>query len=533
MAREVEPDAGEGHAGYAGQEGYVGHAGPISPRGLEPSPQLEPRTLLGASYLSANFSTESLEPEPKTERRHLIVSPTLQQLYAQRTRRPHSMYVETPIYEHAELQNSINYTPPFLPPPERKPRLRLTSPKRPGLPGRQTSPLRQSPKPFNFKPQEMGNGVGKPAHRKGHRYKHSSVSMNLFQEPKAAPVEVPDLHPIPSFEESLASVTPGQKLKLVLSIGHFLSAGIVFAAGVWIHEPAFSTLSHLVFYDSLGSLTVTLVDVMSNFQVWKSALLVYPFGLGRVEVLAGFALSTSLVMVGCDLVSHFVEELVVLAVSPDAQHGLHHIHGGAVTSWVAHTLVLLFVIGVTSITSSLVFDDGTIAEMMKPQQNLEISSDRSWTRVYRRAQQVISKNPMRLVTVGYCLYLLLAPLFEESGDVSTLVVAAFLCSSGWGYVKTLGGILLMLFPDSDHDYNRLRAQLTDKIMGLDSFKTGCSLTDLYVVKVNYELYVVGLKLVMRGTSDDQLRLVYDVDRCVRREMARYDGKVETTIDVER
>ncbi|CAK7892856.1 hypothetical protein CAAN1_08S04016 [[Candida] anglica] len=178
-----------------------------------------------------------------------------------------------------------------------------------------------SASPFNFKPlhHDSSSSISlKPAQRKGHKYKHSSVSMNFFQEPPPAllnsynqPLSIPASFPIPTFRESLTSVKPPQRVKLLWSGFHLSLSIAVFCLGIHLGLPTLSTLAHLVFYDALGSFVTVFVDVMSNFDVWGSSSLQYPFGLGRLEVLVGFALSTSLVMVGLDLVSHGLEEWVV------------------------------------------------------------------------------------------------------------------------------------------------------------------------------------------------------------------------------
>lgn len=464
---------------------------------------------------------------------------------------------------------------------------------------RAKSPVRRSNspskyQPFNFKPQEVmlhGNGSTnslsiKPAQRKGHKYKHSSVSMNLFQEPPPALIinnqqsAIPDLYPIPNFKESLNSIKPEQKLKLGWSFVHIFLSISVFMVGYQFKLPAFSTLAHLVFYDSLGSLIMVFVDIMSNFEVWNSSSIAYPFGLERLEVLVGFALSASLIMVGCDLVSHFLEEFVILLVVNDPvgehegeQHHSHHIHAesGSATNWVVYEFILLLVLGVTLITSKFVIASDRINEMISgPEEILktntlkinrssrnkkgliEYSSKNLATNSYARKLLIIwgglTNNPMRLLTLLYTVYLIILPVIPssftdeiafDSDEATTLIVAVLLCYTGWRLVKALGGILLLSYPYSDYDYNLLKATIIDKIFTLDCYKRSYSIEKLFVTKFSYELFVVGLKISMKNASiDDESRLRFEVNRLIvssveKAEFSIRPSNIETTIDISR
>lgn len=506
--------------------------------------------------------------------------------------RPRSVLFNDPaanfmIHEHASpsndppKRNSIlfaknQYTPASLPPPTepRLARLRSNSPSRRSSPGRQksVSPYRRSTSPvkalpFNFKPQDLNQPntlAVKPAYRKGHRYKHSSVSMNLFQEPipiadaNLQPDLIPDLYPIPNFKESVGSANPTQKFKLALSVAHFVTAIIVFLAGVHTHQAAFSTLAHLVFYDSLGSFMVACVDIMSNFEVWGKSSIAYPFGLSRLETLTGFGLSTSLIMVGCDLVSHFVEELVVNLVDPSlegsSEHGSHHIHGSehSRVDWFLYELILVVVILVTWFTSMLIFDVAPISDLMsveKPPSPKKGLLGRSQPIVENNPRlsilRIFARNPIRVLTLTYSVFLSVVPLLSDRvkekfgldvNEVSTLVVASTLCYAGWSLVKTLGGILLISFPYSDYDYNMSKACIHDRISQLQCFKTTYLIKKLFVTKVSPQLYVSGVEVIMKGGSpDDESRLIFEINRIIVNTLKDFESGcvVETTISTER
>lgn len=485
---------------------------------------------------------------------------------------------------HSTSRPLSQYIPQTIPAPStpdtRQSRSRSDSPVRMPSPRRRSkSPIKRSTSPtkapFNFKSQEMpmmhsnssnSSLVVKPAHRKGHRYKHSSVSMNLFQEPtplgdvNTQQNLIPDLYPIPSLRESWSYAKPAQKYKAAFSLAHFVTSIIVFTAGAKLNEASFSTLAHLVFYDSLGSIMVAFVDIMSNFEVWNKSSIAYPFGLGRLEVLSGFALSASLVMVGCDLVSHFVEEMVFSFVEhsgDEAGHGSHHIHDSEHTmiSPTIYASVLLLVMLMTWFTSTKIYDKGSISDMMSDQDTksmlksegllsgLTAQSSNNRTIFYLLRQ--IVKNPIRLLTLTYCLFLLIIPVIPKSltdtleldvDEASTLVVASFLCYAGWRLVSTLGGILLVSFPYTDYDYHYLKAAITDRILDLPNFRQLCSLDHCFLTKVNYQLYIVGAKVTMvGGSTDDESRLIFEMNRVLKRTITGFDSdcSVEITIDIQR
>lgn len=504
--------------------------------------------------------------------------------------------LETPRNRNSyHFSSRANYAPVNLPPPTepRKARSRSGSPSRSSSPIRKlnTSPYRQrasspSKQPFNFQPQDImthSNGsnlslVVKPAHRKGHRYKHSSVSMNLFQEPvpiadaNQQPNLIPDSYPIPNVREAVNSATPTQRYKFSLAITHFITSMVVFVYGVRYHQSAFSTLAHLVFYDSLGSLVVACVDVISNFEVWYKPSIAYPFGLARLEVLTGFALCTSLVMVGCDLISHFVEEMIVgyvdASVGESAEHGSHHIHhhsGGGDMNWVLYELILIFVFLITWFTSVFIFDEGSISDMLNNNEQKLVkgmflgSQKREKDGLLDAANEAplallttvkaflrtLIKNPIRMLTLFYSAFLLAVPLIPsllklsfgyDLNEASTFVVAATLCYAGWNLVISLGGILLVSFPYSDYDYNVLKATIQDKVLGLPSFKASYSVGSIHMTKVNHKIYIVGMEASMRGGSaDDESRLIFEINRIVANVVNDFDSgcTVETTINMSR
>lgn len=135
--------------------------------------------------------------------------------------------------------------------------------------------------PFNFETQQYTAGRGSAAReigkRRGHKYKHSSISHQIFQEPAPrAPLQLPASLPMPTRTEVQRSITSEQRVRLLWCFCHFLVAGYV----QWVAHGslAMTALSRLLLFDAFGAVTVTGVDMMANFEVWKRSSIKHPFG---------------------------------------------------------------------------------------------------------------------------------------------------------------------------------------------------------------------------------------------------------------
>ena len=479
----------------------------------------------------------------------------------------------SPSFQDRGFQSQSNYTLNTHPPSP----TRSTSPVRNNRHYRSKSPVRRStsPKklnPFNFQPQEVmlsNNGPSqslqvKPAHRKGHKYKHSSVSMNLFQEPPPMSANeqqlkaIPDLYPVPNYKEALSSVTKQQKSKLVWALGHFSLSIVIFVIGFRYGFGSLATLAHLVFYDSLGSLFIVLVDIMSNFEVWNSSSIAYPFGLERIEVLVGFALSASLLMLSFDLFSHFFEEFILSLMSDDdhldhehLSHRVHDGHGNASTNLLPYEMVLIISLAVSLVSSR-------INEMMTSGESTHTKNHDTTIFVHApaftlrqrflRILETWRNYPTHMITVTYASFLIVLPLIPETfvkelaydiNKCATILVACLLFYNGWILVKLLGGILLCSFPHSNYEYTVLKSKIKQGVLSLDCFKEGFSIDKLFITKFNYQLYVIGVSINMKGAdSDEEVRMRFEVNRIIRNEMQLLEdcGRVNTlevTIDINR
>ncbi|KAJ9134605.1 Cation efflux family protein family [Pleurostoma richardsiae] len=183
--------------------------------------------------------------------------------------------------------------------------------------------------PFNFQTQFISTSPVKSniGQRRGHRYKHSSISAQhqIFQEPPPRPPPVlPASLPVPTLGEAWASMHKDQRVRLYWCLCHAAVAGYVFfSAGGSL---AMTALSHLVFFDVGSAAICVAVDVLGNFEVWRRSSIRHPFGLQRAEVLAGFAMSVFLVFGGFDLLSHNLKH-VLESVGSHEPHSPHaHVH---------------------------------------------------------------------------------------------------------------------------------------------------------------------------------------------------------------
>ncbi|EAQ90632.1 hypothetical protein CHGG_02567 [Chaetomium globosum CBS 148.51] len=177
--------------------------------------------------------------------------------------------------------------------------------------------------PFNFQTQFISSGPVKPniGQRRGHRYKHSSISAQhqIFQEPPPRPPPVlPASLPIPTLREAWASMQRGQRARLWWCCCHAAIAMYVFFGAEG--SLAMTALSHLVFFDVGSAAVCVAVDVLGNFEVWRRSSIRHPFGLQRAEVLAGFAMSVFLVFGGFDLISHNLKHFLETV----GDHAPHH-----------------------------------------------------------------------------------------------------------------------------------------------------------------------------------------------------------------
>jgi Co/Zn/Cd efflux system component len=265
-------------------------------------------------------------------------------------------------------------------------------------------PKSNAPNPFNFQTQVISTAPVKPnvGQRRGHKYKHSSISAQhqIFQEPPPRPpLALPRDLPVPTLKETWKSMSRDQRHRLYWCICHILVA-------VWLFLSAhgsltMTALSHLVFFDVGSALICVAVEVLGNFEVWKRSSIRYPFGLERAEVLAGFAMSIFLIFGGFDLVSHNVKHVLEGHGSHDG-HGSHaghaHEHEEPRVAMGSLDIVSLAAIAATLISAYGLRNHARISRVMRVS--------------YLASLPSILSNPFHLLTLSISALLVMLPLFS-------------------------------------------------------------------------------------------------------------------------
>ncbi|KAI0201276.1 cation efflux family-domain-containing protein [Astrocystis sublimbata] len=262
-------------------------------------------------------------------------------------------------------------------------------------------PASNAPNPFNFQTQIISTSPVKPnvGQRRGHKYKHSSISAQhqIFQEPPPRPpLALPRDLPVPTLKETWKSMSKDQRKRLYWCICHA-------AVAVWLFLSAhgsltMTALSHLVFFDVGSALICVGVEVLSNFEVWKRSSIRYPFGLERAEVLAGFAMSIFLIFGGFDLVSHNVKHVLEGHGGGDSHGGHAHEHDEPRVAMGSIDLVSAAAIVATLISAFGLRNHARISCAMRVS--------------YLASLPSILSNPFHFLTLSVSALLVTLPLFS-------------------------------------------------------------------------------------------------------------------------
>lgn len=242
-------------------------------------------------------------------------------------------------------------------------------------------------------------------------------------------------------------------------------------------------LSHLLIYDSLGALTCVVVDVLSNFDVWKRSSISHPFGLERMEVLCGFGLSIFLVFTGFDLISHNAKHaLEGIGHTPHRLHKHERASAGSVnvTAMLALVSTLISAVGLKN-----------HARIGKAMRFAAIES-----------LPPILSNPSHFLTLSCSAILLLLPLLSLHAytwidKALSATMAVSMCMLGIRLAKTLGSILLMSYSGPG---------VQDVIRAIETDSDVICVEDAKFWQVHYGLGMANLKLRVRGTEDNLLKL---------------------------
>ncbi|KAL8785071.1 MAG: hypothetical protein Q9213_003576 [Squamulea squamosa] len=351
--------------------------------------------------------------------------------------------------------------------------------------------------------------------RRGHKYKHSSVSHQIFLEPAPrAPLALPNSLPVPTLKECRKSMSREQNTRFWWSICHMMVA----AYTLWSAEGslALTALSHLILFDSLGAMLCVVVDVLGNFEVWKRSSIRHPFGLERAEVLAGFAMSVLLLFMGMDLISHNLEHVL-----ENMGHEAHYVHDHERISPGEIDAASLLTI-ISSLISA--FALGNHARIGKAMRFAYIESLPS-----------ILANPSHFLTISCSMMLLLLPLLSIQvylwlDRALSLTIAVSMCFLGFRLVKTLGFMLLMSYSGNG---------VQDVMRDIETDPSVSGIEEARFWQVHYGLCMANLKLRVRGTEDGLVKLTDRVTGLIKNRLGGGYGsggqrwEVTTQFDLDR
>ncbi|KAG6012195.1 hypothetical protein E4U54_007669 [Claviceps lovelessii] len=344
--------------------------------------------------------------------------------------------------------------------------------------------------PFNFQTQVISTTPVKSniGQRRGHRYKHSSVSAQhqIFQEPPQRPPPVlPASLPIPTISEAWRSMEKDQRARLYWSLCHLTVATYIFFKS----EGSLSAmaLSHLVFFDAGSAAVCVVVEVLGNFEVWRRSSIRHPFGLERVEVLAGFALSIFLLFGGFDLVSHNLKHFLETM----GNHEAHHEHAHERVSAGSIDVVSAAAIVSTLVSAYGLKNHARIAKVMRVS--------------YLATLPSILSNPFHFLTLFFSAVIALLPLlsitlFTWLDRLICAVIALAMFGVGLRIVIAQGLMLLMSYGGTNgHD------GVTSVLREIESDTAIFRVEESQLWQVHYGLCMANLKVrVPRGYDEVSL-----------------------------
>lgn len=249
----------------------------------------------------------------------------------------------------------------------------------------------------------------------------------------------------------------------------------------------------------MGALLCGLVDTLENFDVWKTSSIHFPFGLERLEVLAAFALSISLIFTGGDIISHSIQGIVQsFSATGDGvphNHGIGHSHNHGHEGEIHWANVIFRVcLGiVVTIVSAVGLDNH--ARIGRTINNAGTSAKSAFNSL-----PWILSNPSHFITLTFSAVILMYPVAPEGirrviDTVLTPCIASSMCYIGWILAKSLGQMLVMSFPGE----NRVD-QVKEEISKLPCVR---SVNDISVWQVHHSAWLACMKIVMEGTEANE------------------------------
>lgn len=405
--------------------------------------------------------------------------------------------------------------------------------------------------PFKFGSLNVSSeslNVPKTNYRRGHRYKHSSVSMNLFQEaPEAVVKNVPESHPVPSVGEVWGSVTGEQMFKWCVCMCQLFVLGGTYVLGLRLKWGCLVTLAHVLFYDLIANALTLGVQVLGNFAVWKQSSLAHPFGLGRIEVLASFGLSVSLLFVGLDLASHVLEEIVgeVIGGDPHGETESHHGHASSQgdaalptqINTMLYEMLMVGIVAVSLFTSHTVNSVGGPGHQQEPGVVKRLSSitlnapshkpllarilnAMGFSTDDARGARNMMSSSTTLATLIYAAYCMVYPVASSEwlDRLSTAGLSLLVLWLGYVLIKRYSYTLLL---GSQFQTPGPLEDIRTMVASLDCYRSSYTIANVSVARVNPKLWVVILEVAMPGASDDEeAKLRFYASRVITGVMSR-------------
>lgn len=278
-----------------------------------------------------------------------------------------------------------------------------------------------------------------------------------------------------------------QRARLYWSLCHLTVAIYIFFKS----EGSLSSmaLSHLVFFDAGSAALCVAVEVLGNFEVWRRSSIRHPFGLERVEVLAGFALSIFLLFGGFDLVSHNLKHFLETL----GDHEAHHEHTHERVSSQSIDLVAAAAIISTLVSAYGLKNHSRIAKVMRVS--------------YLATLPSILSNPFHFLTLLFSAIVALLPLLSISlytwlDRLICAVIALAMFALGMRIVIAQGLMLLMSYGGTNgngHD------GVTSVLREIESDTAIVRVKESQFWQVHYGLCMANLKVhVPRGYDEVSL-----------------------------
>ena len=295
-------------------------------------------------------------------------------------------------------------------------------------------------------------------------------------------------------------MTTDQRLRFWWSICHMVVAG--YTAWNAHSSAAMEALSHLIFYDSLGALLCVAVEVLGNFEVWGRSSIRHPFGLERMEVIAGFALSVLLVFMGFDLVSHNAKH----ALEGMGGHVPHvaHIHERISAGTVDVTA--LVAIASTLISAAGLKNHARIGKAMRFAAMENLPS--------------VLSNPSHFLTLSCSATVLILPLvslqaYEWIDKVLSLSIACAMLFLGAHLGKNVGQMLLMSYSGKG---------VGQVIREIENDPLVTKVEEAKVWQAHYGVGMANLRLRVNGSEESLLRLREKLTSLVRNRLSGGYGR---------